>query len=98
MSEIPTTVHIFRRESGRLHASEIGPDEHVDQFPDDPTYLGAYVPRDRFELLREAAEALALTNARWPVFCGACGVPNDAHHLADCKAARILGLKREGAE
>ena len=72
------------------------------------------VPRDQYELYKEAAEKWA-EDATVDVFgldededtpptrwrCNGCmriewrGTP--VVHTADCKAARILGLKREGA-
>jgi len=66
------------------------------------------IPRDLHELYKEAAERWATNRIRfrrsrvlrsaWR--CECCGRSNVEHdsmvvHAADCKAARILGLKRE---
>lgn len=72
------------------------------------------VPRDQYELLKEAAEKWAkeqvdpgngwsYNNEHCCWTCMDCYEPlehwdkSPTVHAADCKAARILGLKREGA-
>lgn len=65
------------------------------------------IPRDLYELLKEAAEKWA-EGCIYKTFnpetvadfaCTHCDRKGDPiEHTADCKAARILGLKREGAE
>lgn len=67
--------------------------------------------RDQYELYKEAAEkwaeeqtperkggrAKCLVCERTMYFNGANGMRPEVNHTATCKAARILGLKREGA-
>lgn len=63
------------------------------------------IPRDLYELLKEAAEKWA-EGCIYKTFnpetvadfaCTHCDRKGDPiEHTADCKAARILGLKREG--
>ena len=72
------------------------------------------IPRDQYELYKEAAEAWAREwsertsldgRDKWYRYCGVCErtsapvtVSESAPgfcHTTDCKAARILGLKRE---
>lgn len=68
------------------------------------------IPRDQYELYREAAEAWAedqtperkggrakcLACERTMYFNGANGMRPEVNHTADCDAAIILGLEREG--
>lgn len=69
------------------------------------------INRDQYELYKEAAEKWATdaafkTDVRFVsdtgsveigVMCSQCGAKLACKHAADCKAARILGLKRKGA-